>query len=169
MKNKVFLLRSLILVGIAIAVLASVFFREKQINKTTDTWSFEFEKVSDKLAFLSEYLIMHSKVIDTEYHIVYFDNSTGIIPAPSDWDIRVALKVKEEDIHLWLDGFTEVLAEEINLSWWDALVSYNIVFDDANAKYYKREGSFSYLVIFPDENVILKAVSTMSYNVSWSG
>ena len=172
MKKKMIFTSCLLLVGITVVLivasgsLSDDSFLERQNNKTTDTWSFEFKEADEKLAFLSEYLTMPSDIIDAEYHIVYHDNSAGMIPGPSDWDIRVALKVKPENIPLWLDGFTAVSPEEIDLIWWSELASGSISWSNANAEYYKRDNGFSYLVIFPDENVILKAISTMSYVVS---
>jgi len=135
-------------------------------NKTTDTWSSEFTGIDEKLAFLTEYLIMPSEVLDAEYHIVYHDNSTGLIPGPSDWDVRVALKIKAEELPLWTDGFDGVSPNEIDLAWWNELPSDDISWDSAGAEYYKRESSFSYLVVFPDTGVILKAVSTSSYSMA---
>lgn len=155
-----------VLLFAAVAVLRSAGSAEHEANKTTDTWSSEFASRDEKLAFLAEYLIMHSEVLDAEYHIVYFDNSTGLIPGPSDWDVRVALKIRQEEILLWTDGFTAIASEEIDLEWWDGLSSADIFWDGDDAQYYKRENDFSYLVVFPNTGVILKAVSTMSYSIA---
>lgn len=132
-------------------------------NKSTDTWSAGFSSSEERLAFLAEYLITPGEVLDAEYHIVYHDNSTGLIPGPSDWDVRVALKINPDDIELWLDGFASISPEEIDLTLWDGLSSDSISWDGKNAEYYRREGEFSYLVAFPGTDIILKAVSTMSY------
>ena len=134
-------------------------------NKTTDTWSTEFYSQKDKIVFLAEYLIMPSEVLDAEYHIVYYDNSGGVIPGPSDWDVRVALKIQPNDLPLWLDGFVSAPEKDINLSWWDELSSANFEWGNDGAEYYRRSDvSFSYLVVFPEAGVILKAVSTMAYD-----
>lgn len=154
-----------VLLFAVVSVLRSAGSAGQEANKTTDTWSSEFASRDEKLAFLAEYLIMPSEVLDAEYHIVYYDNSTGLIPGPSDWDVRAALKVKPEDIPLWTDGLVAVSPEEIDLEWWVGLSSANILWDGDDAEYYKRENDFSYLVVFPNTGVILKAVSTMLYSM----
>ena len=141
---------------------------EKEQNKTTDTWSHSFSNKNEKLSFLTEYLVANSEILNAEYHIVYHDNSNGMIPGPSDWDIRVALKIKPEDMSLWTNGFERITSSEIDLTWWDELATGDISWNDDNIDnidYYKRENRFSYLVAFPDEGYILKAISIMAYTI----
>ena len=138
--------------------------REVQRDRTANTWSFDFESMDEKLSFLAEYLIAPSEVLDAEYHVVYHDNSGGLIPGPSDWDIRVALKIKPHDINLWTEGFDEISSSEIDLAWWDGLATGNISWQTDSAVYYRRSEHFVYLVVFPNQSVILKAISTMPYS-----
>lgn len=154
------MIAALLVVVILALVLWKTSYREK--GKTTDTWSNEFKDHDEKMAFLAKYLIMPSEPINAEYHIVYQDNSIGSVPGPSDWDVRVILKISPEDFGVWLDGYKPVTSSEIDLTWWDGLASDNITWE-GHVEYYKREGEYSYIVIFPDAAVILKAVSSMPY------
>lgn len=77
---------------------------------STDTRSEAFATAEERLAFLKRYLNFQSVPRDAQYHIVYFDNSQGRIPGPSDWDIRVVLRLEPGDVSLWLADLTEVKA-----------------------------------------------------------
>lgn len=114
------------------------------------------------MAFLNKYLIMPSEVLDAEYYIFYQDNSTGMVPGPSDWDIRVALKVKEADIPLWIEGMEEILPEQISENMWEDLKTESFTWErHETVKYYKRPESRSYLIVYPDQGIILKMMSTI--------
>ncbi len=74
-------------------------------NKTTDTYSKTLGNTQDKILFLKKYFQLRTEVEDAEFHIVYQDNSTGILAGPSDWSYKIALKVHPDSIDKWqLDG-----------------------------------------------------------------
>lgn len=90
-------------------------------NRTTDTQSSRFTTDADKLAFLQRYLVFKSPVEACEFHIMYHDNSSGA-PGPSDWDIRVALKVAPADVSRWTADLRPLEASALdtpasNLAW----------------------------------------------------
>jgi len=131
-------------------------------DRTTDIWSSSFENQEEKLTFLGEYLIMPSEIIDAEYHIVYHDNSGGLIPGPSDWDIIAALKVAPEDIPLWTDGMKRLVEGQIDIDFWDELKTEWLTLEERKwAEYWKRPDSNVYLVVYPESGVLLKIASTM--------
>ena len=82
---------------------------------TTDTRSSTFSDNRSKIAFLKKYLKMPSAIEEAEFHVVYQDNSGGLVPGPSDWDIQVVLRVKLENVPLWTNGMTRV--DLADLSW----------------------------------------------------
>ena len=127
-------------------------------GRSTDTWSSRFGSRDDKLSFLSCYLVSFSEILDAEYHIFYSDNSTGRVPGPSDWDIRVMLKVKTEDIPMWLDGYSEISPDAIDFGWWAEIGTDDVEWMN-NMKCYKRPESRSYLVVFVDEGILLKRIT----------
>lgn len=67
---------------------------------TTDTRSRDLAE-ADKVPFLARYLKLRSSVEAAEFHIVYHDNGGGLVPAPSDWDVRAVMKVAPGDIAAW--------------------------------------------------------------------
>ena len=168
MKKKAILLGGILLLCLA-AVIIFILWQtkasdtEKSQDKTTDKWSVEFSDAEEKLNFLAEYLNMPSEIIDAEYHIVYHDNSQGLVPGPSDWDIRAALKINPDNIALWTEGFEPASPEEIDFAWWEGISFAGISLDGAKAEYYRRDNSFVYLVVFAQEGIILKAMSTTPY------
>jgi len=105
---------------------------------------------------------MLSEVKDAEYHIIYCDNSGGLVPGPSDWDIRVALKVDPEDILLWTDGMKKLIPGQIDIDLWDELKTERLTWEEREwAEYWKRPGANTYLVVYPETGIILKIASTM--------
>ena len=132
-----------------------------EASRTTDTWSSYFENKDEKLAFLSEYLVMHSEVLDAEYHVVYHDNSGGLIPGPSDWDIKVALKVAPERIPLWTDGLNKLIRGQINAEMWDELKSDRFTWFEPEAyEYWRRPGSNTFFMVNSLAGIILIRAST---------
>jgi hypothetical protein len=131
-------------------------------DRTTDTWSSSFDNKEEKLNFLGEYITLFSEVLDAEYHIVYHDNSNGLVIGPSDWDIRVVLKVALEDIELWTDGMKKLSPKQIDAELWNDLKSERFTWRKSeSAEYWKCPDSNIYLVVYPESGILLKIVSTM--------
>jgi hypothetical protein len=112
MKRTAFILAGLAAV-VAIGVLVLIF-STRQKGLTTDTRSSELPNEQAKIEFLKKYLKLHSEIDATEFHIRYQDNS-GIVPGPSDWDIEVVMKVPKDKLGLWTTGLQK--ADQADLSW----------------------------------------------------
>jgi len=131
-------------------------------DRSTDTWSASLEDKTEKLAFLREYLAILSEVIDAEYHIVYHDNSGGMIPGPSDWDIRAVLKVAPEDVPLWTDGVNMLISYQLDPSMWDDLkTAYFTWTEPEGIECWKLPDSKIYMVTYIDSGIILLRASTV--------
>ena len=130
---------------------------------TTDTYSSSFTDHDEKMDFLKKYVVLFSPVEDAEYHIQYQDNSTGLIPGPSDWDMRVILKIALTDIPLWLDGFEEIPLETVDLGWWAGLSSETLSYEDLQGgAAYARTGDHGVAVVaYPDAGVVLKIIDSL--------
>jgi hypothetical protein len=89
---------------------------QEQTSLTTDTVSSQFATNQEKIAFLERYLKLPTKIEAAEYHIIYHDNSTGRVPGPSDWDMRVVVKVASEDMLTWLESLTAT-TEPFDINW----------------------------------------------------
>lgn len=68
---------------------------------TTTTSSSSFSTLNDKAEFLNRYVTFRRNYRDLEFHITYLNNS-GIVTAPSEWDIRLITIVPEEELNLWI-------------------------------------------------------------------
>jgi hypothetical protein len=119
---------------------------------STDTASTRFATASERIAFLGKYVTLHSPVEDTAFRIVYHDNGF----APSDWDMRVAVRVPPGGVAAWLvgaqrdDGAAELAPAEIVPPSW-ALHGPGVA--------YRRPGTA--LLVFEQDRVVLMRMATM--------
>lgn len=91
-------------------------------SSTTDTYSRDLSSNATKIAFLQQYLAAPSTILATEFHIVFHDNSRGLVPGPSDWDIQAVIKVAPLDLARWQVDLTPLPAEGADLAWAYALL-----------------------------------------------
>ena len=75
--------------------------------KTTNTKSNIFKTLNDKQIFLEKYVSFKRKYSFLEFHISYNDGSCGIIPSPTEWDIKIFATVPIENINDWSDGLVK--------------------------------------------------------------
>ena len=80
-------------------------------SRTTNTQSTQLKTSAERVAFLSRYLKLRTRVNDAAFHIVYHDNSGGL-PGPSDWSIAAAVKVTPADGPAWLGGAQPLSSNE---------------------------------------------------------
>lgn len=138
-------------------------FESKSLS--TQTSSVQFKTIDERINFLEKYVTLYSAIDNTEFIIFYQDNSIGLVPGPSDWDIKMALKVPKGSVDYWLDGFVEAKEEEVKLSWWNDLKLDSKIWErDSIPKYYKRPKGRVYLVVYEKEAIILKMISTFPQN-----
>ena len=128
---------------------------------TTDTRSAQFATDAEKIAFLQRYLTLYSAVEATEFHIVYHDNAGGAVPGPSDWDMRVALKVAPADIPAWTNGLQEIEGAAADLSWGTDLLPGTARWArTSQPRVYQRASGGVIVAAFASEGIILKHVWT---------
>jgi hypothetical protein len=128
---------------------------------TTDTYSAQLATDAEKIAFLRRYIMLYSAVEATEFHIVYHDNAGGAVPGPSDWDMRVALKVAPADIPAWTNGLQEIDGAGADLSWGtDLLPDTSRWARTSPPRVYKRASGGVIVAAFASEGVILKHIWT---------
>src|SRR5687768_12416748 len=87
-------------------------------SRTTDTSSRSLPDLGAKVEFLKKYRPLPSKVDGLEFHVRYHDNSGGLVPGPSDYDIRIAARMAPGDLEAWVQGCTKAEA----LDWSGSLV-----------------------------------------------
>ena len=126
-------------------------------SKTTDTHSAAFATDAEKIAFLEQYLTLASPIAATEFHVVYHDNATGLVPGPSDWDIQTVMLVAPEDVSRWTDGMQPVAAQGIDLAWGHALLPPDPRWTITTPPVvYQRSGAI--VAVFEREGIVFKRV-----------
>ncbi len=88
----------------------------KDPGRTTDTRSDRFKTAAERVAYVKSYAQGPTAPSDAEFHIVFHDNSTGLLNAPSDWDMKFALKVTPDQVELWARG-CEHVAIDLRPEW----------------------------------------------------
>ena len=112
-------------------------------------------------AFLHRYITLYSAVEATEFHIVYHDNAGGAVPGPSDWDMRVALKVAPADVSAWTNGLQEIDSAGVDLSWGtDLLPDASRWARTSQPRSISARGWGVIVAAFASEGVILKHIWT---------
>jgi hypothetical protein len=128
---------------------------------TADTHSSQFATDAEKVAFLRRYITLYSAIEATEFHIVYHDNAGGAVPGPSDWDMRVALKITPVDVSAWTNGLQEIGSAGVDLSWGtDLLPDESRWARTSQPRMYERAGGGVIVAAFASEGIILKRIWT---------
>ena len=100
----------MILTGVV--VMAWLLSSHHQSSRTTDTRSDTLPTAAARVEFLARYLKLQAPVTDASFHVVWHDNSGGLVPGPSDWSIVAALRVSPADAPVWLADARRATAGE---------------------------------------------------------
>jgi hypothetical protein len=60
------------------------------------------ERLSDRVEFIEQYVTFRRNYLDLEYDVMYQNNGKGLVPGPSDWDIRIRAVVPDNEIATWI-------------------------------------------------------------------
>lgn len=64
-------------------------------------------ELADRIQFIEEYVTFRRIYEKLDYDIMYQNNGGGMVPAPSDWDIRLIAVVPETEIDDWIPAGAE--------------------------------------------------------------
>src|SRR5207302_748797 len=70
-------------------------------GRSTDTRSANIQSKELKLAFLKDYVGGPTPPLDAEFHLVFHDNSGGLLAGPSDYEYQLVIRVKPDDVFKW--------------------------------------------------------------------
>ncbi|MEN3943389.1 hypothetical protein WJU23_18960 [Prosthecobacter sp. SYSU 5D2] len=73
-------------------------------SMSTHTTSDAFSTLASKKAFLEQYVNFRRSYEDLHFEIAFMDGGTGIIPGPSEWDIRLLAVIPAEEMDAWVHG-----------------------------------------------------------------
>lgn len=128
-------------------------------SKTTDTYSNSLPDLYAREKFLKQYFHLPGEVEDLVFHVVYQDNSGGMIPGPSDWDIKILARITTKDLSNWQGALQPWSpGEKPDISWIEELSS-DWVPDNARPNHYGTPSD--YLVVYPESQLVARRISTL--------
>jgi hypothetical protein len=83
-------------------------------GRSTDTYSSSIPDEKTKVKFLDDYAMGPTTPEKTEFHVVYHDNSGGLIPGSDDYVISAAVKVPKDDVSKWAGGCSAGLVQDLD-------------------------------------------------------
>jgi hypothetical protein len=70
--------------------------------RSTRTTSAHLTSVQDKTDFLHQYVTFRRTYQTLDFDITYQNNSEGLVPGPSDWDVRLVAAVPASELEEWI-------------------------------------------------------------------
>ena len=122
---------------------------------STMTKSDSFTSLTEKINFLNQYVIFRRVYEELDFDINYQNNSGGMVPGPSDWDIRIIAIVPQEQLSLWTKELAPY-AEMKNIKW---LSSVPTTIDYSNIKQW-YQGNRKTVGIDPVKRIIVYRLSS---------
>ncbi len=59
-------------------------------------------ELTDRVATLEKYVTFRRTYEELDYDIMYQNNSSGMVPGPSDWDVRLVAQVPRSELKQWV-------------------------------------------------------------------
>lgn len=69
---------------------------------STDTCSDALPSLERRVEFLERYVTFRRGYSDLGFHIAYQNNGGGLVPSPSEWDIRLVAAVPPTELAEWV-------------------------------------------------------------------
>ena len=64
--------------------------------------STDFATLAERVAFLERYVTFRRTYRTLEFQVVHANHSGGVVPGPSEWDIRLVATVPAEELEAWI-------------------------------------------------------------------
>jgi hypothetical protein len=69
---------------------------------TTKTASSAFASVAERTKFLNDYVTFRRTYKTLDFDVMYQNNGGGMVPSPSDWDVRIVATVPASELREWI-------------------------------------------------------------------
>lgn len=69
---------------------------------STKTTSNAYATVAERVKFLNEYVKFRRTYETLDFDILYQNNGGGMVPGPSDWDLRLVATVPASELQAWV-------------------------------------------------------------------
>lgn len=63
-------------------------------------------QLTDRIMFIEQYVTFTRAYLKLEYDVEYHNNGGGMIPGPSDWDVKILAVVPADEIDEWIPAGT---------------------------------------------------------------
>ena len=83
-------------------------------SKTTDGDSRRFATVTEKQAFLERYVSFRRRYDELDFAIRYIDGGDGMVPGPTEWDVRILAKVPVGSLDEWASGMVPTQIPDVS-------------------------------------------------------
>lgn len=77
---------------------------EKGGPASTNCTSASFPSLKDRVDFLQRYVSFRRAYEALDFAILYSNNGGGMVPGPSEWDVRLVAVVPESEMAAWIPG-----------------------------------------------------------------
>jgi hypothetical protein len=92
--RKLFLLTAIALFGCSMSPLSG----PKSVKETSAVRAL----LSDRIEFIENYVNFRRSYNKLEYVVLYQNNGSGMVPGPSDWDIKILAVVPANEVAEWI-------------------------------------------------------------------
>ena len=69
---------------------------------STKTTSAAYATVAERTKFLNKYVMFRRTYETLDFDAMYRNNGGGMVPGPSDWDVRLAATVPASELQAWV-------------------------------------------------------------------
>jgi hypothetical protein len=69
---------------------------------STKTTSAGYATVAERTKFLNDYVAFRRTYETLDFDIMYQNNGGGLVPGPSDWDVRLVATVPAAELEAWV-------------------------------------------------------------------
>lgn len=131
-------------------------------NRSVDIYSYKIDDITQRKSTLLKYIpAKDSGFIDCAYHIWFKDNEQGMIPGPSDFLVKYAMKIPPDSLDKWII-YLEPLSGEININRWKELqLNPKKWALSSEPELYHTSLKTEIKLLFREENIILGMYSSM--------
>lgn len=105
--------------SVAAILLAAFLAARPRGPRTVDTTSAQFATLQQKIDFLNQYVSFRHTYHELDFAVYFVDNGGGMVPGPSEWDIRLVAIVPEETLNDWVPDGAAPLAGPPDRKWLD--------------------------------------------------
>lgn len=97
-------------IALAIIVLILTASCDSSGPESTETQSHRFNSLEEKVEFLNRYVKFRRTYHELDFDILFRNGGGGMLPSPSEWDIKIVAVVPKSELGLWSSGLSPAQA-----------------------------------------------------------